>query len=302
MAFYVDPISTEVLEHPPDVRQMPSTRGPDASGVRASWPRLLAINVKTTKKVLNRLDRLAHSRLYQCYRGMWGVFVAGAPCMILANINPSIGLANGSSALCYSIVPSSSEDANAIKAASAGDKVIIDPPTAICITWPSGRVPANLPPDAILGVSHLGTPIVPILNPGAASSTGVEVKVGVTLSDGSNAKVKSHTIAVYSIPLTLKFAVTYHKVQGETLDALILYVTKYPKARGFINDKLNAAAVYVGLSRTRLASDIRIFPIPVEALATTRAALRQLNNVTAANVNRWIKSPGYKRFRHDPNI
>lgn len=51
--------------------------------------------------------------------------------------------------------------------------------------------------------------------------------------------------------MELAFAVTYHKVQGQTLDRIVLD----------LNGKVSVPELYVAISRVRKSDDIRILPL-----------------------------------------
>lgn len=61
---------------------------------------------------------------------------------------------------------------------------------------------------------------------------------------------------VVRFPLSLGFSYTFHKVQGATLDACVLDLSRRPRSLG----KMQLAAVYVAISRVRTLDDIRMFP------------------------------------------
>ena len=57
-------------------------------------------------------------------------------------------------------------------------------------------------------------------------------------------------------PVELLFAVTYHKLQGVTLDTLILTIKKHPNPLL----RLVLSSLYVGISRVHNLSETRVFP------------------------------------------
>jgi len=57
-------------------------------------------------------------------------------------------------------------------------------------------------------------------------------------------------------PVDLLFAVTYHKLQGVTLDKLILSISKHPNHLL----RLALSSLYVGISRVKKLDDIRVLP------------------------------------------
>ena len=61
-------------------------------------------------------------------------------------------------------------------------------------------------------------------------------------------------------PVDLLFAVTYHKLQGVTLDKLILAINKHPNYRL----RLVLSSLYVGISRVHKLKEVRVLPYTAE--------------------------------------
>lgn len=57
-------------------------------------------------------------------------------------------------------------------------------------------------------------------------------------------------------PIDLLFAVTYHKLQGLTLKALVLSLNTHPNHRL----RITIPSLYVGLSRVHNIDEIRVLP------------------------------------------
>jgi hypothetical protein len=57
----------------------------------------------------------------------------------------------------------------------------------------------------------------------------------------------------------LAFALTFHKIQGKTVDKIILDLNKRPGTRHKMNS-LDFFALYVGISRVRDPENMRILP------------------------------------------
>ena len=57
-------------------------------------------------------------------------------------------------------------------------------------------------------------------------------------------------------PVDLLFAVTYHKLQGVTLDKLVLTINKHPNRLL----RLGLSSLYVGISRVHKLSEVRVLP------------------------------------------
>ena len=73
-------------------------------------------------------------------------------------------------------------------------------------------------------------------------------------------KQKIHFTNFRKHPVDLLFAVTYHKLQGVTLDKLILSINKHPNHRL----RLVLSSLYVGLSRVHTLNEIRVLPYSSE--------------------------------------
>jgi hypothetical protein len=70
---------------------------------------------------------------------------------------------------------------------------------------------------------------------------------------------KKTTLHFFDFGVELAFAITYHKIQGQTLSRIILDLN------GSGHGALSVAQFYVGISRVRFGEHIRIFPIRMEA-------------------------------------
>ena len=63
----------------------------------------------------------------------------------------------------------------------------------------------------------------------------------------------------YTFPVDMAFAVTYHKMQGRTVPAVILDMSSTGTGAA-----VTVPAIYVGVSRVRRGEDIRILPLSAE--------------------------------------
>ena len=83
-------------------------------------------------------------------------------------------------------------------------------------------------------------------------------------------------------PVDLLFAVTYHKLQGVTLDMLILAINKHPNPRL----RLVLSSLYVGISRVHKLDEIRVLPFTLDdvdylvTLKLDKLLVDWLNNYT----------------------
>ena len=69
-------------------------------------------------------------------------------------------------------------------------------------------------------------------------------------------KCQNRILKFDSLPYDLRFAVTFHKAQGQTMGKVILDVRSRPKLLG----RLVFSSFYVGLSRVKEGEHIRIIP------------------------------------------
>jgi hypothetical protein len=73
-------------------------------------------------------------------------------------------------------------------------------------------------------------------------------------------KVNGNVVVAYSyFPYELGFALTYHKLQGQTVRKIVLDINSHPKKN------VTLAALYVGLSRVRCGDDVRLLE-PVQRI------------------------------------
>lgn len=94
-------------------------------------------------------------------------------------------------------------------------------------------------------------------------------------------KGASDSFKFFDFGFELAFAVTYHKVQGMTLNKIILDLN------GDGHAALTAAQVYVGISRVRRGDDIRILPL-------RDGSARKLNDLEfRKEILAWRESPQY---------
>lgn len=174
--------------------------------------------------------------------GIVEYFVPGAPALLDNNINPARGLANGTALILEGLFWQNDDERLAvIQKCNA-----VDRPAIIDIT--------STPPDAVIvrapkltrervGVSAVedGTAVFPLFR-------RADREWKVTKPDGSMQKLKLHTYG-----FELAFALTFHKVQGQTLDAVALVLDHRVSL-----PRLTFETLLVGLSRVRTGRDLRV--------------------------------------------
>ena len=136
-----------------------------------------------------------------------------APCVLSENFSTVQGLAKGTKGVLESLVWDPSEL--------------------------SGHVPdlSNLPRGEI---SHVPQPKFIIIR---VKGKLIPVKYCNAQLDKNNKKIR--TTNYRSHPVDLLFSVTYHKLQGLNMDALVLSINKHPNAKLW----LTLPSLYVGASR-----------------------------------------------------
>jgi hypothetical protein len=195
------------------------------------------------KDVLADLGNAYCDMLYSNEPELMGIFVYGAPAILNDNLNPTAGLANGTPLVLHSIVFSEDEDIAhweaLIDATQPGEIIDIPVPYAVNVSVPS------IDPVIWLRDGHKsvveGIVVIPLTNK--------QSRTAVDLGDKNKVLYKSHGH-------DLSFSVTFHKMQGQTADKIILDLNKRPQSLGF----LNFYAFYVGISRVKYGNNIRILP------------------------------------------
>jgi len=150
---------------------------------------------------------------------IYGFFVDGAPGFITQNLSTENLICNGTYCEMVSIGYHSSETATEYRNAVSSGTLIVDVPV----------------PDFIIVRLNNG-----ILFPIQITDT-LELSIGrVSVS------IKVHGVDI-------GFACTFHKVQGLTLDYVVLHLTR--------SQVLKAASVHVGMSRVTAKTKMRVFPV-----------------------------------------
>ena len=178
-------------------------------------------------------------------------FVAGAPAVIKDNLSVLRGITNGTSCVLRSITLSPEMDASRssafwarVASALPGDVIFLDdPPLSVNIELPS----------SLHGVSQLpsldaSSPIIPMI----VTKGGNRLR---RLHISKRRGEKTDPCGYYDHSIDLAFALTYHKAQGRTIDRVILVLEDVG------HSKLNVASFYVGISRVRRSSHLRIIPV-----------------------------------------
>jgi hypothetical protein len=158
-----------------------------------------------SQDILSDLGDAYCDMLYANEPELMGIFVQGAPAILNDNLNPSAGLANGTPIVLHSIMFSEDEDsahwAALIAAAQPGDIIDVPVPYAVLVAVPS------IDPNKWIHDGHKthvpGSVVIPLVNK-------ANRKNKVDIDDSNTISYKNHMH-------DLAFAVTYHKMQGQTV-------------------------------------------------------------------------------------
>ena len=152
------------------------------------------------------------------YSPLLGFFVRGAPCVLSENLCTTLGYAKGTQGILESVVWDSED----------GEVPDIE-------TLPRGVVTTVMQPRYLL--VRVKGELIPI----GTCNGKIRGKKKQPRSNKSNRK-KIRPMYFRKHPVELLFAVTYHKLQGVTLNRLILTINKYPNT--FL--RLVLSSLYVG--------------------------------------------------------
>ena len=100
--------------------------------------------------------------------------------------------------------------------------------------------------------------LIPLLHkcPYAGPRKHFEAKLPRAATAGFLSSTKFDMLKYEAHSVTISFALTYHKLQGQTLSKLILDLNKASKGAG----ALSLRHVYVGMSRVKTTNCLRILP------------------------------------------
>lgn len=219
-------------------------------------------------------------------------FVAGAPGHLLSNVCPMKGYANGTPIIYHSLRFGSLEDEESLKVqlkawADAGSEpgyeIVVPVPAIINVQVPSvtatsinaderidtatclasKRTPGTAPSEPTLGQCVVIP--VPLRHrlPNAGRMKHFTLNVPRSqaawwsANDSGPGRKTKIPIKYEMHPVTMAFALTYHKLQGQTRNKVILNVSKVP----FRMLGVSLRHFYVGLSRVKTRDGLRFFPM-----------------------------------------
>jgi putative intracellular protease/amidase len=187
-------------------------------------------------------------------------FVEGAPAIILDNIATEVGVANGTTCTLHSLVldplkESTQQHWSNMDLLAPGDIYWLpDDDIPLFVNVEFHHIPAAQWDSALSIVE--GRIVVPL--PMCKDRECHEAKTG---------KLKQWNFRYHTFWLELAFAVTYYKVQGQTINRIILDLNH----AGSVQKKIDLAAFYVGLSRVRHSDHIRILPLRPDTIKHLRS-------------------------------
>ena len=171
------------------------------------------------------------------------VFVAGAPCIVDKNLNREAGVFNGSKATFHSLTTKDGELFPSIHHDCFQVITLSEPPATVNVLVDDPRNPNGEP-----HLQKIQARYEDVTLPGI-SPTAKQKKMGTS-------SIKRTTLKLHSVsPL---FAVTFHKLQGQTLPKVVLMLNK--KKSKTMPD-VTLTGLHVGLTRVQAASDMRIWPV-----------------------------------------
>jgi hypothetical protein len=183
--------------------------------------------------------------IYTNYTQFTGVFVEGAPAYLQDNINPRKGLSNGTPVTLHSLVLDPNEDV--------------------------ARVMRHMMNPQLEDVRLQFNPLYVLVKvPNADSKDFIDSSLGlneVIIPLAMNSESKGYTVSVpFRKPMILKakkihgfelgFAITFHKIQGQTCQKLVVDLNERP-----FQPQVSFATFYVAISRVRRSQDLRLLPL-----------------------------------------
>jgi hypothetical protein len=219
-------------------------------------------------------------------------FVAGAPGHLLTNMCPVKGYANGTPIIYHSLRFACQEDEEQYKQAleewrhqgsNPDCEIMVNVPAMINVQVPSvlaTTANANERVDTatcLSSVRSVGTSestptlaqcvVIPVPLKHKLPNAGKMRHFTLSLprsqaawwaeNDSSVKKKRTIPLKYEMHPVTVAFALTYHKLQGQTRNKLILNMNKVPRGMNGVTLR----HVYVGFSRVKTRNGLRFFPM-----------------------------------------
>jgi hypothetical protein len=206
-----------------------------------NWPRIIWYQ-PILGLVANAIDQDQVNYLYATCHRLKGIFVHGAPGFLTENINPT--LTNGTAITYHSLVLYPREDRERVLTAicsSREDIVLQYNPVYVLVNV------TNSKHEHFVGITTEKDQVVIPLPQTHISKT---FKSQIPSKDGKiSLQTKSHGVE-------LGYAITLHKIQGQTCKRLIVDLNFRP-----FKPQISFPGFYVAVSRVRKSQDLRIMPI-----------------------------------------
>ena len=163
-------------------------------------------------------------------------FAVGAPCYVDQNLNAAAtGIVNGSKGKMHSLTFKTGYTIDIPFNSESGDIINVDPPVSVNVRLLKPKHESTKVKNA--GPFHNYGDVIPLMK------HSVEEKVA-----GTKLVRKTH-------PVSLGFSITFHKVQGQTLDRVVLALHKRSPNQLL---SLKFEMLYVALTRVRQGDHIRV--------------------------------------------
>ena len=195
-------------------------------------------------------DQSINEVLFKLYPDLFNIFCKGAPMVVTTNVNPSLGIANGTDGTLEFLSWESDEKEYAAKT-YIEEQFNIHGKGALIF------LPLSLRPNNVLfrpqlsrhhqdkWPSDLSASEVDIIIPAIQQNDQLSLTVG---------SGRPRTVSASRFQFDLAFASTVHKVQGKSLDSVILNLLK----RVGNPPRENLASFYVMMSRVKIATKFKI--------------------------------------------
>ena len=163
-----------------------------------------------------------------------GFFVRGASCVLSKNLCTTLGYAKGTKGILESVVwdPEDGEVPD-MESLPRGVVTTVKQPRFLLVRVKGKLIPIGTCNGKIKGRKKQKNP-----------------------RKNKSQRKQGRPLVFRKHPVDLLFAVTYHKLQGLTLDKLILTINKHPNP--FL--RLVLSSLYVGISRVHNLSEVRVLP------------------------------------------
>ena len=203
--------------------------------------------------------------IYSTHLALTSYFVVGVICSITENLSQHRGIVNGAQCVMHSLTPDPAEDAErakrlrpdntpmpplheCIRAAKPGEMIeLVLPPVSVNVTLSSEEHKNSFSASDTLVQGQL---VIPMF---LSHYTQHEALKPWELLHRHRDPFKSISFLTHS--LEPRYAVTYHKMQGQTVTRLIIDLNKWPHGR------LTHSQLLVGLTRVRDMAHCRTLPL-----------------------------------------